>query len=726
MSDTVTSVGNTTGHKASSAGEGSVENGRDLALEGLIVLAQYHGASVDLDMLRHRFALDGTRTSEAQMLVVTKSLGLKSSVLAKPFQALSRIALPALVLRQDGEAFIVAKLDGKSALVQDLRQRRAVIVTTDELAGRYEGRILVMTSRETLRRQLSRFDFSWFIPAVVKYRRPLLETLLVSVVIQLFALVTPLFFQVVMDKVLVHRAMATLNVVTVALAAVTIFGVALSALRSYVFSHTTSRIDVELGAQLFRHVMALPISWFDVRRVGDTVARVRELENIRNFLTGQALTSVIDALFTAVFLAVMAMYSGWLTLLVAASLPIYGIWSVVIGPMLRVRLNEKFARNADNQAFLIESISGIGTVKALALEPRVIRAWDDQLASSVSSGFFVNNLATIGQQGVQFLQRGVSVAIIYFGARLVVSGQMTVGQLVAFNMLAGQVAAPIIRLAQLWQDFQQVGISVARLGDILNAKSESLKTSVAMPVIKGDIRLDRVSFRYRPDAPLVLSDVSLDIKAGEVIGVVGRSGSGKSSLARLVQRLYVPERGRILIDGYDLSTVDPAWLRRQVGVVLQENFLFNRTIRENVAVTNPGAPMDQVVRAAMLAGAHEFIAGFPEGYETLVSEQGGSLSGGQRQRISIARALMTDPRILVFDEATSALDYESERVVMQHMRSICAARTVIIIAHRLSTLRDVDRIVVLDRGEIVEAGMPRDLLANPESVFARFHRLHEV
>lgn len=706
--------------------EEGVDESRDLALEGLIVMAQYHGASVDLDTLRHRFALAGSRTSETQMLGIASSLGLKASVMTKPMPSLARIALPALALRADGEAFIVAKLDGQSVLVQDLRQRRAVVLSVDELARRYEGRLLVMTSREVLRRQWSRFDFSWFIPAVVKYRRPLLETLLVSVVIQLFALVTPLFFQVVMDKVLVHRAMATLNVITVALGAVTIFGIVLSTLRSYVFSHTTSRIDVELGAQLFRHVMALPIAWFDVRRVGDTVARVRELETIRNFLTGQALTSVIDTLFTVVFLGVMAMYSGWLTLLVAASLPLYGLWSMLIGPVLRVRLNEKFARNADNQAFLIESISGMGTIKALALEPRILLAWDDQLAASVSSGFSVNNLATVGQQGVQFLQRSVSVAIIYFGARLVVSGQMTVGQLVAFNMLAGQVAAPIIRLAQLWQDFQQVGISVARLGDILNAKTEVLRTNVAMPVIKGDIRLERVSFRYRPDAPLVLNDVTLDIKAGEVIGVVGRSGSGKSSLARLVQRLYVPERGRILIDGYDLSTVDPAWLRRQVGVVLQENFLFNRSIRENIAVTHPGTPMDQVVRAAKLAGAHEFIAGFPDGYETPVSEQGGSLSGGQRQRISIARALMTDPRILILDEATSALDYESERTVMQHMRTICVGRTVIIIAHRLSTLRDVDRIVVLDHGEVVESGRPKDLLANRDSVFSRFHRLHEA
>jgi subfamily B ATP-binding cassette protein HlyB/CyaB len=701
------------------------ELGGNLVMDGIVILAQFHGIAVDAERLRHEFALGEGGPDEVQLLQMAKRLGLKAQILTKSAQSLNRVALPAMALRNDGEAFIVAKIEAGKVLVHDLRLRRALVLSDVQLSERYEGRILVAVSRASLRRELARFDFSWFIPAVVKYRKALLETLAVSVVLQILALVTPLFFQVVMDKVLVHRAMATLNVITFALVVVTVFSILLSSLRSFIFSHTTSRIDVELGAQLFRHVMALPIAWFDARRVGDTTARIRELDNIRNFLTGQALTSVLDLLFTVIFLAVMSIYSGWLTLMVAVSLPLYGIWSASIGPLLRARLNEKFARGADNQAFLIESVSGISTVKALAIEPRVTRAWDNQLAASVSSGFQVARLANVGQQGVQLLQRSVSVAILYFGARLVVSGDMTVGQLVAFNMLAGQVAAPIVRLAQLWQDFQQVGISVARLGDVLNSKPELVRSNTAMPTISGRIRLEGVSFRYRPEAPLVVNDASLDVTAGEVIGIVGRSGSGKSSLTRLIQRLYVPEAGRIMIDGFDLSMADTAWLRRQLGVVLQENFLFNRTIRENIAVTDPGAPMDQVVYAAKLAGAHDFIAEFPEGYDTMVSEQGASLSGGQRQRLAIARALITNPRILIFDEATSALDYESERIVMENMRAICRGRTVLIIAHRLSTVRHADRIVVMDRGRIVECGAPADLLANVDGAFSQLHRLQQ-
>jgi len=421
----------------------------------------------------------------------------------------------------------------------------------------------------------------------------------------------------------------------------------------------------------------------------------------------------------------MCFYSGWLTVAVAASLPLYAIWSAVISPQIRARLNEKFARGADNQSFLVETVSGIGTVKSLAVEPRMTRSWDNQLAGYVLASFRVAQLANIGQQGVQFIQRAVSVLLLFFGARLVVSGEMTVGQLVAFNMLAGQVASPIVRLAQLWQDFQQVGISVARLGDVLNAKTELARSQVNPPPISGHIVIDGVSFRYRPDAPQVLNDINVDIQSGEVIGIVGRSGSGKSSLTRLVQRLYVPERGRILIDGMDLALADTAWLRRQLGVVLQENFLFNRSVRENIALSDPGTPLAKVIEAAKLAGAHEFIIDFPEGYDTVVGEQGASLSGGQRQRLAIARALITDPRILIFDEATSALDYESERIVMENMREICKGRTVLIIAHRLSTVRLADRIIVLDKGNIVEIGAPADLLKNDGGHFTRLHHLQQ-
>jgi subfamily B ATP-binding cassette protein HlyB/CyaB len=347
------------------------------------------------------------------------------------------------------------------------------------------------------------------------------------------------------------------------------------------------------------------------------------------------------------------------------------------------------------------------------------------LAGYVTASFGVTRLATLGQQSVQLVQRWVSVAILFFGARLVISGDLSIGQLIAFNMLAAQVAAPIIRLAQLWQEFQQVGISVERLGDILNTRTELPGSRVALPPIEGRVSFEQVGFRYRPDSAEVLAGIDLEIPAGEVIGIVGRSGSGKSTLTKLVQRLYVPERGRVLIDGNDLALADPAWLRRQLGVVLQENFLFNRSIRENIALADPGMPLERVIEAARLAGAHEFILQMPEGYDTPVGDNGAGLSGGQRQRIAIARALVMNPRILVFDEATSALDYESEHAIISNMQEICRGRTVIIIAHRLSTVRMAHRIVVVEKGRIVESGSHGELVNRPGGHYAHLHALQQ-
>ncbi|WP_211327722.1 type I secretion system permease/ATPase [Solilutibacter pythonis] len=700
----------------------------DLALRGLVLLAQFHGIAADERQLAHDFGRDGEPFDETTLLLAAKQLGLKARFHAHPAARIGSANLPALAWGAGGAApFVVAKVspDGSQILVHDLAERRPRALTRDEFELRYAGRLLQVASRASILGELARFDFTWFIPAVIKYRKLLGEVFVVSLFIQLFALVTPLFYQVVMDKVLVHHAMTTLHVIAVGLITMAVFDVVMSGLRTYVFAHTTSKIDVELGARLFRHVLNLPLAYFESRRVGDTLARVRELENIRQFLTGQALTSVLDLLFTAVFLAVMFWYSGWLTLIVVLSLPIYALISGFVTPVLRRRLDEKFARGADNQAFLVETVSGIGTVKAMAVSPRMTRTWDNQLAGYVGASFNVTKIATLGQQGVQLTQKLVGVAILYYGARLVIENKLTLGQLIAFNMLAGQVAAPIIRLAQLWQDFQQVGISVERLGDILNTKTEIPGSRLALPPIQGRVTFERITFRYRPDAPEVLRNVNLDIQPGEVIGIVGRSGSGKSTLTKLVQRLYTPERGRVLVDGHDLALADPAWLRRQLGVVLQENFLFNKSVRENIALAEPGMPIERVIRAAELAGAHEFIMALPEGYDTRVGEHGAGLSGGQRQRVAIARALISDPRVLIFDEATSALDYESEHAVMSNMRAICKGRTVLIIAHRLSTVRHAHRIVVVEKGEIVEAGNHDTLVGMPGGYYAHLYRLQQ-
>ncbi len=582
--------------------------------------------------------------------------------------------------------------------------------------------MLLMTSREHIAGQKRAFDISWFIPALVKYRKPLRDVLIGSFFLQLVGLATPIFFQLVIDKVLVHQSMTTLDVLAIGLATVLVFETLLSALRTWLFAHTSNRVDAELSAALFRHLVALPLSYFEARRVGDSVARVRELENIRNFLTSNAVTVVIDLFFTAVFFAVMYLYSPMLTLIVALTIPIYILISVFITPPLRARLDEKFQRGAENQAFLVETVTGIGTLKSMAVEPRMRDRWEKQFAGYIKTGWDVTVLSNWGSHAIQLVSKLTTVAILFFGAKAVINGELTVGSLVAFNMLSGRVAQPILRLSQLWQDFQQVRISVDRLGDILNAprEPEHNPNVASLPAIKGRITFENVRFRYRPDAPEALRGVSLEVDAGEMIGIVGPSGSGKSTLTKLVQRLYVPEQGRVLVDGTDLALVDPAWLRRQVGVVLQENILFNRTVRENIALSNPTLPMEQVIAAAELAGAHEFILTLPHAYDTVIEERGGNLSGGQRQRLAIARALISDPAILILDEATSALDAESEEIIQNNLARIAEGRTVLIIAHRLSAVRPCNRIITVENGEITEIGSHDELV----TAGGRYAQLH--
>lgn len=710
----------------------------DTGLGCLVMMARLHGVAADADQLAHEAAVAGRSLDTTDLLLAAKRLELQAKAVKVDVARLSKTPLPAVAVGhgEDGslDFFILARVDTREdgstqVLIQSPAVGRPETLTLAELQARWKGELILFTSRASVASELTKFDFTWFIPAIVKYRKLLLEVLLVSFVLQFFALITPLFFQVVMDKVLVHRGYTTLDVIAVGLTVVVLFEVALTALRSFVFAHTTSRIDVELGARLFRHLLTLPLAYFQARRVGDSVARVRELENIRAFLTGNAITLVLDLLFSVVFIAVMLHYSGWLTLIVVISLPCYVILSAAFTPLLRARLHEKFNRGAENQAFLVETISGIDTVKAMAVEPHWTRKWDNQLAAYVSSSFKTATVGTFANSGVTLISKLVTVATMYVGARLVIDNQLTVGQLIAFNMLAGQVAQPVMRLAQLWTDFQQTGISVQRLGDILNTRTEVAGNKSPLPPLAGRITLDQVVFRYRPDGPEVLKNVSLDISAGEIIGIVGRSGSGKSTLTKLVQRLYVPERGRVMVDGMDLALADSTSLRRQIGVVLQENVLFARSIRDNIALADPGVPLEAVIQAAKLAGAHEFVLELPEGYDTLVGEHGSTLSGGQRQRIAIARALMTNPRVLIFDEATSALDYESERIIQDNMKAICKGRTVIIIAHRLSAVRDANRIIVMERGQIVETGTHAELLCpsadGSAGHYARLHRLQQ-
>ena len=713
----------------------------DTGLQSLLMMASLHGIPADEAKLRHEFGHTSGVFDTNIILLAAKQLGFTArAVLQKP-ERLDKAPLPAVAKDKGGSFFILAKYSAGSEAVgvpgsEELLPANAKIliqrpgnppevVSASDFSSLWSGELIFFTSKASFAGEMSKFDFTWFIPAIVKYRKLLGEILLISFALQIIGLATPMFFQVVMDKVLVNHAMKTLNVIAIGLICAIFFEAVLSGIRTWVFAHTSSKIDVELGARLFRHLLNLPLAYFQARRVGDSVARIRELESIRSFLTGNALSVLLDLLFSFVFFAVMLWYSVWLTLIVAASIPLYFALSLVFTPVIRARLNEKFNRGAENQSFLVETISGIDTVKALAVEPRWIQKWDKQLASYVTAGVSVTNVATIAGGGINLISKLVTATIMWVGATLVIDNKMTVGELVAFNMLAGQISSPILRLAQLWNDFQQVGISMSRLGDILNARTEVAGQKTRLPRLSGAIEFDQVSFRYRSDAPDVIRSVSLKIEPGEVIGIVGRSGSGKSTLTKLVQRLYVPDRGRVLIDGQDIAIIDTTSLRQQVGVVLQENMLFNRSIRDNIALTNPALPIEVIIEAAKLAGAHEFICELPEGYDSMVGEHGTGLSGGQRQRIAIARALISNPRVLIFDEATSALDYESEKIIQDNMRLICRGRTVLIIAHRLSAVRDANRIVVMERGQIAEMGSHDELLRIPQGIYAHLQALQQ-
>lgn len=680
---------------------------------GVICLALLLGHhQIPADPVQLQFELgSGTPANSGDLVRLAKRLGARARLGRLKLKNISRAPAPFIAKNLDGRYFLVGAIDGDRALVQAPSEPPKVL-TLDELSQHWSGEVVYVTTR-AVGGALGKFDVSWFVPALWRYRHLIRDVLLASLVLQLLALVTPLFFQVVIDKVLVHQGLTTLHVLAVGLGMAIVFEVFLGGFRSWLFTHTTSRVDVELGAKLYRHVLSLPLAYFESRRVGDTVARVRELETIREFLTSSAATLVIDLLFTFVFLAVMWFYSPTLLLVVVISLALYAIISIAITPVLHRRIEERFRRGAESQAFLVESVTGVGTLKSSAVEPQMQTRWETLLAGYVRSSFNAALVGIWGGQSIQLISKLSMLAILYVGAQLVIQGRMTVGELVAFNMLAGRVAEPVLRLAQLWQQFQEARVGVARLGDILNAPTEKTHSPSrsALPEINGEIEFDRVSFRYRPNAPEVLKDISLVLEPGEMLGIVGPSGSGKSTLTKLVQRLYTPERGRVLIDGVDLALVDTGWLRRQIGVVLQENLLFNRTIRENIAIANPATAMEQVIEAAKTAGAHEFILELQEGYDTQIEERGANLSGGQRQRIAIARALIADPRILILDEATSALDAESEAIIQHNLADIAKGRTVMIIAHRLSAIRQCTRIVTIEAGQITETGSHDELLA---------------
>jgi subfamily B ATP-binding cassette protein HlyB/CyaB len=692
----------------------------------LAVVARRLGVQTTAPQLAHELAQGRQAPTGEDLVRAAKLIGLKARVIRNPSaRRLRSMPLPAILKQRDGSWAIFGGEQTPGLFrVADPVGREVEQLPLEDVLQRLEGEVVLVGKGFALQADMLTFGIGWFLQAIKRYRKPLIEVLVLSFFVNLLALATPLCFQLIVDKVLSHKSYSTLVVVMSAMVLLAVFSAILKYLRQYLLLHSSNRIDVELGAKLFAHLLHLPIAFFEQRPAGVIVTRARELQSIRNFLTGEALLSTIDISFIFIFFGVLFIYSAKLALIIALVFPFYVVIGAVLRPMLKAKLKAKFRRWAAGQQLLVESIIGIQTLKAAAVEPIFQQHWEERLAAYVRTSFEAKMLGVTVSTSVEFLTKMTTALVLFFGTIEVLDGKLTLGGMIAFAMISRRMTQPIQRVAQLWQDFQQTQVSIDHIGVILNAPVEERpRVMLSAQQLRGEIELRNLRFRYRDDLPEALKGISMTIQPGEMIGIIGPSGSGKSTLTKLLQRLYLPTSGEILIDGIDIAQVDPAWLRRQLGVVLQENFLFNQTVHENIAMARPDMPRAQVIRVARLAGADEFVSQLPQGYDTPIEERGANLSGGQRQRLAIARALATDPRILILDEATSSLDYDSERVIQANMDQIGENRTVIIIAHRLAAVRHCDRLIGIVDGEIAETGTHEELLRRRGGLYAHLWSL---
>lgn len=676
-------------------------------------VARLNQVNIDLRSVIREFGITSQEVSPEEIVRIAQKYDFKAKNKKLNIERFpEKYPLPAVFQQKDGTYGILLKHDNEksSVLVFIPGENSPAEMSFDEFNTSTNNEFIVLSYKAI--NSNVKFGFGWFFAEVMKYRQIIGEVLLGSFVVQLFGLATPLFTQVILDKVIVNRSMTTLDVLGVAFVAVTLFELGLNISRNYIFIHTANKIDAKLGAKLFKHLFSIPYAYFESRKVGNIVQRVRELDNIREFITNKSVSVIIDLMFSLVFVAVMFVYSPKLTGIVLGFVGAVALIYLAVTPELRQRLEAKFQMGAQNNSYLVEAITGVQTVKSLAIEGSMQRRWEDYLGKYLKSSF---SLATIGNFTGNIsncLQKFMTITVLYIGVKLVIENKLSIGQLIAFQMFANQFTSPVLRLVNLFNDFQQALLGVDRLGDILNQPLEIQSSkAITLPKIAGTVKFDGVSFRYNQDSPHVLNKISFEIKEGSTVGIVGRSGSGKSTITKLLQRLYMPSEGAIYIDGIDVRHLNPMWLRTKIGMVLQENYLFSGTIRDNICLPLPNAPIEHILSVAEIAGAHEFISQLPEGYDTAVGERGSTLSGGQRQRVAIARALITNPKILIFDEATSALDYESEKIIRNNVQKIKQGRTMFVIAHRLSTVKDCDVIIAMDRGHIIEMGTHDELIA---------------
>ncbi|HEY9699219.1 MAG TPA: peptidase domain-containing ABC transporter [Trichocoleus sp.] len=687
----------------------------DEAMACLQMLSQFFTMPFRRDVV-HRVLVSQMERSGAVSLelcgAVAEMMGLNAQLVGIPASAIGRLEAPAL-LQWQGGLVLLYEVNERELLIADpqsgVRRRKTAdfIQTWGE-----QGEVLLL--KPTPQTPQKRFGLEWFLPAIKKHQRVLIEVFVASFFVQLFALANPLMIQVIIDKVIIQKSIDTLHVLGVLLLVLAVFEAILGSLRTYLFVDTTNRIDMSLGSEIIDHLLRLPLRYYDRRPVGELATRINELENIRQFLTGTALTVVLDAVFSLIYIVVMFIYSWVLTLVSLVTIPLFILLAMVASPVIRDQLRVRAERNAETQSYLVEVVSGIQTVKAQNMELRARWQWQQRYGRYVSAGFKTVLTSTTANSASNFLNQLSGLLVLWVGAYLVLKGELTLGQLIAFRIIAGYVTSPLLRLAQLWQNFQEIGLSLERLSDIVDSAPEAGEVdrqNIPMPPVEGHVGFDDVSFRFGTSGPWQLSNVTLEFPAGAFIGVVGQSGSGKSTMMKLLPRLYDLEEGRILIDGYDISKVELYSLRQQIGIVPQETLLFDGTVQENIALTCPNATAEDIIRAAKAAAAHDFIMRLPNGYNTRVGERGSSLSGGQRQRVAIARTVLQNPRLLILDEATSALDYDSERQVCLNLAEVFQGRTVFFITHRLTTIRNADIILMMDKGSPVEMGTHDELMA---------------
>jgi ATP-binding cassette subfamily B protein len=688
----------------------------DSALQCLVAVARYHGVDLSVDRLKHDFALAGSDSVDRLLPSIARGSGFRAKALKFKWRDLSRLgeAFPIIVRLADGRYLIaVGMRDEKLGIVDPTSKQLEVVAFDRETFCRnWKGEALLLRRNYAFMDESRPFGFAWFIPEILRNGGVFRDIIVAALTLQVLALTLPIFIQITIDKVLVHQAYTTLYVLAAGVTVAILFDAAFNYLRRSLLVYASARIDVRTSSQTFERLLSLSINFFERVSAGVVTKHMQQVEKIREFLTGRLLLTLLDATSLLIIVPLLFMYSKVLAMLVLGfSAFTAGVIAALV-PIYRRRLRALYEAEGQRQAYLVETIHGMETVKALATEPLRRREWDTRCAQAAQSHFRVGRISTGAQAVIGLLEKLLTVAVIGFGAQLVFDGQMTVGALIAFNMLSSRVTGPLGQIVSLVHSYQEAGLSVRMLGEIMNRRPERDPSVRGLRApIAGQIEFDHVTFRYSESAPPALDDVSLTVQPGEVLGIVGRSGSGKTTLTRLMRGMYPLQLGSVRIDGHDVREIDLPHLRGQVGVVLQQCFLFRGTVRENIGSTKPDATLEEIVAVAIAAGADEFIKNLPQGYDTLLEEGGTNLSGGQQQRIAIARALLRQPRILILDEATSALDPESEAILQTNLAGIAKGRTVIVVSHRLSSLVGADKIVVLDRGRLVDQGTHGELMS---------------